>query len=85
MSDEEPIESPGPGMADDANAAAAAPRWSVWRFLGRFSRRTLKFAAILLAVAFVCTLAVDLGPGVRGVTRSGVGQGSGAAAGSPYP
>ena len=69
MSDEEPIESPGPGMADDANAAAAAPRWSVWRFLGRFSRRTLKFAAILLAVAFVCTLAVDLGPGVRGVAE----------------
>jgi hypothetical protein len=48
---------------------AEAPQRSPWRMLGRGVRRTLKFAALLLAVAVVTTLTIDLGPGVRGLAE----------------
>ncbi len=70
MSEQAPPETPGPEMAVETTPESVArPRWSFWRFIGRFSRRTLKLAALLLAVAFVCTLTVDLGPGVRGMAE----------------
>ena len=55
--------------AEPAATPEARPRRSGWRLLGRLARRTLMFAAILLAVAFVTTLSVDLGPGVRGLAE----------------
>ena len=42
-------------------------RW--WRRLGTGVRRVLMFTAILLAVAFVTTITVDLGPAVRGLAE----------------
>ena len=67
--------SPDPRAPEPAPAEAGAaavevpPARSRWRAVGRGLRRTLKFAALLLAVAIVTTLTVDLGPGVRGVAE----------------
>ena len=70
MSEQAPPETPGPEVtAEPAATPEARPRRSGWRLLGRLARRTLMFAAILLAVAFVTTLSVDLGPGVRGLAE----------------
>ena len=70
MSEQTPPETPDPEpTAEPAAAPEARPRRSAWRLAGRMVRRLLMFAAILLAVAFVTTLTVDLGPGVRGVAE----------------
>ena len=70
MSEQAPPETPDPEVtAEPAATPEARPRRSGWRLLGRLARRTLMFAAILLAVAFVTTLSVDLGPGVRGLAE----------------
>jgi hypothetical protein len=62
-----PDETPTPVEAEPAPAPPT--RRSGWRLLGVGVRRTLKFAALLLAVAIVTTLTVDLGPGVRGLAE----------------
>lgn len=63
-------ESPEPEMAAaPAPEGSARPSRPILRLLGRLVRRVLMFTAIVLAVAFVTTLTVDLGPGVRGVAE----------------
>ncbi len=67
MSEQTP---PEPEMAaEPPSTPDSRPRRSIWRLLGRMVRRTLMFAAVLLAVALVTTLTVDLGPGVRGMAE----------------
>ena len=75
MSEQATPETPDPDeTAAPAGTPEPRPRRSVWRLLRQMTRRTLMFAAILLAVAFVTTLTVDLGPGVKGVAeRAGAG------------
>ena len=69
MSDSRRQTTPARSRPPSRRRRRGAPARSLWRLLGRTVRRVLMFAAILLAVAFVTTLTVDLGPGVRGMAE----------------
>ena len=69
---------PAAGAAPEPEAPPASggtlPPRSRWRTFGRFTRRVLMLAAVLLAVAIVTTLTVDLGPAVRGMAERAGGN-----------
>jgi len=62
-------------MTDDAPDAPVAPvapvAPGIFRRIGRAVRRILAIAAIILAVAFVTTVTIDLGPSLRQLAEKG--------------
>ena len=66
--DTAPVQDPGSEAESSVRAEPARPR-SWFRSLGTGVRRVLMLLAILLAVAFVTTITVDLGPSVRGLAE----------------
>ena len=66
--DTAPAQDPGSEAESSVRAEPARPR-SWFRSLGTGVRRVLMLLAILLAVAFVTTITVDLGPSVRGLAE----------------